>query len=72
MPPKPMNGPGVAEFDVVTGLYHTLAYGGGASPPLKAKLYVVKYKFQNWVMYCLPPEAQSPDFRSPMHGLYTI
>ncbi len=28
---------------------------GGKSPPLKIKPYVVKYEFQNSLMYCVPP-----------------
>ncbi len=28
---------------------------GGKIPPLKVKPYVAKYKFQNSLMYCVPP-----------------
>ncbi len=40
--------------------------GGGGNPPPKVKPYVVKYEFQNSLMYCVPPpEVQNWTFARP-------
>ncbi len=39
---------------------------GGIPPPLKVKPSVVKYEFQNYLIYCVPPpEAQNWTFACP-------